>query len=297
MLSAMAVQNYSLRCLALSALLAFIACGGSGTPTSADIEAVRARIEAFEDAWNAHSPSEVAALVSEDATLAFPFGPWFRGRAAFEQGFAFLDGMPDGRMIKLTVADQRFLSPDVAVADVEAEITGGVGTEGAEVRPIWDCATYVLKKRDGTWEVEALRVMLARNETGAVEEAIDQSWREFKTAWTSGDAKGAASFYTETALNLRPASAPDVGREGVEQVFTRLLADASVEAFDVETLELEIVGDHAFERGTIHQTWRFPNGRRAEEGLRYYAQWRRETDARWRFHRFLLQIEGQVPGR
>lgn len=296
MLSAMAVQKCCLQCLAFWASLTLIACGGSGTPTSADIEAVRERIEAFEGAWNAHSPSEVAALVSEDATLAFPSGPWFRGRAAFEQGFSFLDGMPAGRKITLKITDQRFVSPDVALADVEAEITGGGGTEGAEVLPIWDCATYVLKKRNGAWEVEALRVMLARNEPGAVEEAIDQSWREFKTAWTSGDAEGAASFYTETALNLRPAAGPDVGHEGVEAAFTQLLASASVEAFDVETLELEIVGDHAFERGTIHQVWRFPNGRRLEEVLRYYAQWRRETDGRWRFHRFLLQAAGARPG-
>ncbi len=125
-------------------------------------QALRARVEAFEAAWNAHDASAVVALFSEDADQIMGAGPTTRGRQALQQWWRDrFANMAQGRRIALSVSSLRLIAPDVALINTAAESTGGRNAQGQDLPPSNDRGTWVLLRSGGQWLITALRVQPA----------------------------------------------------------------------------------------------------------------------------------------
>jgi uncharacterized protein (TIGR02246 family) len=125
---------------------------GTGQARPADEQAVRQVIQETGDALNARDWDGAAAVFAEDGDVVLPRSPRVSGRSAIRTLWQERwSGAPAERKITLSVRSLRFLAPDVAIADSNAEFTAG--------EPTRDRATYVIVRNAGTWRVAALRVM------------------------------------------------------------------------------------------------------------------------------------------
>jgi uncharacterized protein (TIGR02246 family) len=126
---------------------------GSPLDNEADKSTIEALVAKFNDAWNRHDAHALAALFAEDADFTNVRGDHADGRKAIEDmhaplfaGFVFKDSHLTGELRSV-----RFLKPDIAVADVDWEMTGA-GGPGGVVRPprkgLLDC---VLAGASGNW--------------------------------------------------------------------------------------------------------------------------------------------------
>jgi uncharacterized protein (TIGR02246 family) len=87
---------------------------------------IRKAVDAEEDAWNRGDAKAFAARFEEQGTLTDVLGAVSRGRAEIEARLAGLLGAPfKGSLLALKVRKVRFLRPDVAIAEIDTEVTGG----------------------------------------------------------------------------------------------------------------------------------------------------------------------------
>ena len=123
--------------------------GQQQQPTS-DLAAIRARVESYQAAYNRHDAAAVAEHWSEDAVYVRETGERVRGRAAIQQVFEDLFAADNQAQLDVTITDLRLISPDVAVEDGKAEITG----EGPALESTY---TAVNVKKNGVWYVDTVR--------------------------------------------------------------------------------------------------------------------------------------------
>src|SRR5436305_561058 len=80
---------------------------------------------AFQTAWNAHDAVAVSALFTPDADQLMGDGPVTQGKNAVQQWWRDrFAAMPKGTSIVLTVRSVRVITPDVALLNVLAKVTG-----------------------------------------------------------------------------------------------------------------------------------------------------------------------------
>jgi uncharacterized protein (TIGR02246 family) len=121
-------------------------------PTASDEAAVRALIQRYMDARNARDPAAIADLFTADADQYTTGGEWRRGRGEVVAGTARSTKQNPGTR-STDIASIRFITPDVAIADGNYDITGG------DVRR-W--TTMVLEREAGQWRIAAIRNMAPR---------------------------------------------------------------------------------------------------------------------------------------
>lgn len=120
---------------------------------STDLDAVRDTLASFRTGWAANDADAIAALYTEDATVALA-GRFHRGRAAIRdfvaEGFA---GDLAGSRINDTPFDVRIIDRQTAVVVSSA----GVQLAGEQRVPAerQRTSTWVLSKQDGRWLVVA----------------------------------------------------------------------------------------------------------------------------------------------
>ena len=90
-------------------------------------EAVRKLMDLFVEAYNRHDAKAIAELFTSDADAYVSFGK-YHGRDQIERLFTGLEGNPIESPSK--EAFIRFLTPDVALMDVETKLTGLRGVDG-----------------------------------------------------------------------------------------------------------------------------------------------------------------------
>lgn len=114
--------------------------------------AVRDVIQSLESAVNARDWEAFFANFHEAADLVVFDSPRAQGRAdsqaLMEEGWSQI---PDDVRADLTVASVRFVTPEVAIAEIDGEFTGSL--------PSHDRATAVMTRHDGTWLIDAFRIM------------------------------------------------------------------------------------------------------------------------------------------
>jgi uncharacterized protein (TIGR02246 family) len=111
----------------------------------------------FMDAWNRHDAHALAALFSEDADFTNVRGTHVRGRTGVS-GFlaplftgAFKESHLTGRLRSV-----RFLKPDIALADIDWEMTGATTPEGS-ARPLHKgLLDWALTKTGGQWLITVM---------------------------------------------------------------------------------------------------------------------------------------------
>jgi uncharacterized protein (TIGR02246 family) len=128
-------------------------------PTEAEskIEAVLANLQ---ESWNRHDMAAFAAQFSQDADFVNVLGMHLRGRPAIEaQHVAIHQTIFRNSQLRTLGQTVRFLTPQVAVAHVDWEMTGHDTSHmkdwnPAEVRK--GVLTAVLVPEDNTWRITAL---------------------------------------------------------------------------------------------------------------------------------------------
>jgi uncharacterized protein (TIGR02246 family) len=143
-----------------SALVVGLAFGKQASGADDDVAGIAAQCKAFKAGWNSHDPKAMAAVFADDADAIDPMGHVAATRAAIEKAFA-ADHTGKGAMrdstIEVTDEPVRFVTPDVAISDAEAILTGAYGPDGSKLGPLGVHVTNIWRKSNGTWSLFASR--------------------------------------------------------------------------------------------------------------------------------------------
>ncbi len=120
----------------------------------ADDTPIRKLLDELVAAYNRHDSKAVAALFSTSADVASMSR--FEGRDQIGQFFVNLEGNPIEPVSPTALI--RFLRPEVAVIDIDTELTGVLGANGNVLPTMVVKAFFVASKHGDRWMFDALRV-------------------------------------------------------------------------------------------------------------------------------------------
>jgi uncharacterized protein (TIGR02246 family) len=148
-------------CIAL-ALLAYFSTTALAAPPvalpAADEQAIKDRVNEFQAAWNKDDTKAMAAVWAEDGSLINPVGDATRGQAEMEKIFvAEHTGRFKATTYTTSEVSMQSVTPDVAVVDVTANISGVRGPDGAAAPDYLHHVVWVFVKKDGNWLAAAAR--------------------------------------------------------------------------------------------------------------------------------------------
>lgn len=141
------------------ALAASVARAQGGSPQ--DEEAIRKLHQSFAEAWTNHDAQAMAMFWAEDGDFIGPDGQLNAGRSRIENYLAEAH-TGDFATAKLGIAVKgvRFLTPEVAVVNAEAEISGGRDWYDKPMASQKAISTSVVVKKDGKWLTAAYRLFV-----------------------------------------------------------------------------------------------------------------------------------------
>ncbi|TMA10919.1 MAG: DUF4440 domain-containing protein [Deltaproteobacteria bacterium] len=103
--------------------------------------------------------------------------------------------------------------------------------------------------------------------------------RIFEDSVRRRDVERIASIYTADAIALPPGGPIVQGRENIKRLWGSALAEMGVKSVKIETVDLQLAGDLAYEVGRA--TLALPAGPAI---VKFVVVWKKE-DAQWRVHR------------
>lgn len=90
-----------------------------------DSVAIEALVSAMTDAWNHTDAASFSRRFAEDRGFTNVVGAVYYGRESFQQRHAeILNSIYRGSVLKQTIGKPRFIRPDVAIVDINVELTG-----------------------------------------------------------------------------------------------------------------------------------------------------------------------------
>ena len=115
-------------------------------------------VKRYEETWQSHDAERLGEFFADDSDMIIGILPRVVGRAAiaasWERYFSRLDG---ARHISIAIDSVRFLSPNVALINVETT-TGGNHSETNEIlEPRKARGTWVMTRIGDEWQISALR--------------------------------------------------------------------------------------------------------------------------------------------
>jgi uncharacterized protein (TIGR02246 family) len=114
--------------------------------------------------------------------------------------------------------------------------------------------------------------------------------QRFMALYAAGDVAGFSRLYTEDAIVMLPGAEAITGRAGAEKFLEGAKA-RSVARVKLTTLELEVFGDTAWERGSAEAE--YADGRIAARN-KYIVIWKR-TNEGWQLHRDIMNSDLPTP--
>jgi len=140
------------------ALLALLSPMMTAEARAADEQPIKDRLKEFQSAWDKDDTTAMAAVWAEDGTLINPFGTFAQGRDAITKVFVQEHTGPF-KATKYVTSDVKvqWVTPDVAIVDVTANISGVHGPDGAAAPDYPHHVTWVFVKKDGKWMAAAAR--------------------------------------------------------------------------------------------------------------------------------------------
>ena len=117
-------------------------------------------------------------------------------------------------------------------------------------------------------------------------QAIADQWDGFRNAVLNGDAEVWVSLWTPDGRLLEPGMdmSGDVLFDFVREFFE---SGGEVFSFDVESSEIFVHGDAAYQIGQYDESFRFPGAEAAEAHNHFFARWEKADDGIWRIDRML----------
>jgi uncharacterized protein (TIGR02246 family) len=110
--------------------------------------------------------------------------------------------------------------------------------------------------------------------------------RQFEDAARKGDLDRLASLYTRDAIALPPDSPMVKGRENIKQMWGAIAQQIGLKDVRLNTLDLEVTGDTAYEVGEAHLT--VASGSAA---VKFVVVWKK-AEGQWRLHRDIWNAKG-----
>lgn len=128
--------------------------------------------------------------------------------------------------------------------------------------------------------------------------AIEQAWAGYSEALTGGDGDAFASLFTDDAVWRQPVVGELRGRDAVRDFITGGLQAGSIDRMTIESQDLRIHGDRAYEVGLYGQTTTFTaTGESRDTGGAFGAWWQRGDDGVWRIsHMMIVPAAGRPTG-
>ena len=108
---------------------------------------------------------------------------------------------------------------------------------------------------------------------------IESSNRAFENAMRQGNAAAITSNYTQTARILPPNSPLITGKPEI-QAYWQQVIEMGIQEINLETMDLEVLGDTAWEVGQAVMK----AGGQVVDRVKYIIVWK-EEDGQWRKHR------------
>jgi uncharacterized protein (TIGR02246 family) len=140
----------------------------------AEEQAIRAAVQTFAKAYDAHDAKAVAALFAPDAEAIDNEGTAVQGREAIEQVYTRIFKENPKTRIEVAVSSIRFMSPTVAIEDGASTVT-----HAANEPPERSRYTVLHAKREGKWQMASARDL--SDGPSSAEEQLRQ------LAWMIGD--------------------------------------------------------------------------------------------------------------
>ena len=134
---------------------------------------------------------------------------------------------------------------------------------------------------------------------GAVRKSIATMDSQFTVAFNNGDAKTAASFYTDDAVSRPPNAEPQSGRPAIEQGMGGMFKGlGKVSDFKLEQKDLDVFADHAIEIGSYSFNFTPPGAKAAmKDHGSYLNYWRKQSDGSWKIYRDAIVSSEPMPGQ
>lgn len=116
----------------------------------------------------------------------------------------------------------------------------------------------------------------------SIKDAIASAIKTFGESFGRGDAPAVAAWYTDDATLLPPGNPMLKGRDAI-QTFWQGAMNMGVTEAGLETVEVEVRDDLAYEVGRFAMTVQPPGGDAAKLTGKYVVVWKQTRDG-WRMH-------------
>lgn len=113
----------------------------------------------------------------------------------------------------------------------------------------------------------------------------------FEAAVRKGDIDGMASLYTPDAIALPPDGPVVKGRDNIKQLWGMVVNQMGLKDVKLETLDLQIAGDTAYEVGEATLSLEPTGGKATMAVAKYVVVWKK-VDGQWRLHRDIWNTKG-----
>lgn len=116
--------------------------------------------------------------------------------------------------------------------------------------------------------------------------AIDGVRNAYVAAWNATSADRIAALYTDSAVVLYPNKPAIAGTNGIRAYFASFFAAYARQDFKLESIEIEVAGSWAFDRGTYHlKAASSAGGDSIEDHGKYLVILSRQADGSWKIAR------------
>jgi uncharacterized protein (TIGR02246 family) len=110
--------------------------------------------------------------------------------------------------------------------------------------------------------------------------ALRDAWA---TAYNAGDATALAALYADNAIRMDNESPTAVGRSTIQEAVAAQMADAPATTITLTSEEMQVMGDHAFDRGMFSATVTPAGGGGAMTSSgRYLVLLHKQADGSWK---------------
>ena len=121
-------------------------------------------LEAYTTTWNTHDGEALAAYYSADAELIMGSLPRIAGREAIESWWnTYFSRIDENRKGEFKLVSLRDIAPGVRIVNVTSK-TFGANRTGEELESRLARGTWVLVKKNETWEITAMLGLPAEGE-------------------------------------------------------------------------------------------------------------------------------------
>ena len=112
----------------------------------------------------------------------------------------------------------------------------------------------------------------------------------FWKAHEQGDAQALAAIVTEDAVLWAPGMEEVRGRPAILSAAEGMFAAMDISNFEIESREVDIHGNLAYELATYSETLTYKGAEPASAQGRYLIVWRKDADGNWRVHRNMFHF-------